>query len=90
MRIIMAMKSHVIGCTQTSASNATVALTDMTVLHWERIVHGAVENLMNAQRLDLAVEKRVWMMFIFINIYLCVKVMIIDKMNEGAPTSFMR
>ena len=59
MRIIMVMKSHVIGCTQTSASNATVALTDMTVLHWERIVHGAVENLMNAQRLDLAVE-RVW------------------------------
>jgi hypothetical protein len=54
----------------------------MTVLHWERIVHGAVENLMNAQRLDLAVEERVWMMFIFIkNIYLCVKVMIIDK-NE--------
>ena len=57
MRIIMVMKSHAIGCTQTSASNATVALTDMTVLHWERIVRGAVENLMNAQRLDLAVER---------------------------------
>lgn len=56
MRIIMVMKSHVIGCTQTSASSATVALIDMNVLHWERIVHGAVENLMNARRLDLAVE----------------------------------
>ena len=89
MRIIMVTKSHATGCTQISASNATVALTDMTVLHWERIVHGAVENLMNAQRLDLAVERErererereFGMMFIFIKIYLCVKVMIIDK-NE--------
>ena len=37
--------------------------------------------------MDLAVEREFWMMFIFINIYLCVKVMIIDK-NERCPYSF--